>query len=235
MQTEKTPDLEENYSDNTFSKSNIITAIAVFMISIFIITLFLINKAEWEKKMVLSQTNDATKTDKNIEITPKNNENGVVLDKALAEAAKEDSQQMSKPENIENEENTEKISILESENSKLKAELQSLKNSDSLRVQSVNAMSSYKIYGLYRDKSGKQNEAEVAKKFHIKTEKAIKTAEINGEKAFVIPVRGVHIAKNGDTAFSIARKYYKNEKLANLIEDFNGEIKAGMIVFLPFN
>ncbi len=231
MQPENSSDSIENLTDSTFNKNNIITAIAVFMLSIFVITLFLINKAEWEKKILLLQT-DNTEPNNN-----KANKNTAALglDKALAEAAQEDSQQNSQHNATITAATATNSAILENENKQLRAELQSLKVADSLRINSIATLSSYKIYGLYKDKSGKQKEAAIAQKFNIKSEKAIKSAEVGGEKAFVVPVRGIHIAKNGDTAFSIARKYYKNEQIASLIEEFNGEIQAGMIVFLPFD
>jgi nucleoid-associated protein YgaU len=221
--------------DETVSKSTIITVISVFMISVFVIALFLINKSEWEKKLILAQVNSVGNVS---QVTTKNQkivatENPILVDKALEEAAKEDSQN-----NVGNETkalNEEEKEALEAENERLKAQVQAFKTTDSMRIENIMTMSSYKIYGLYRDKTSKQTDVSVAKKFNIKSEKAIKTAEINGEKAFVVPVKGIHIAKNGDTAFSIARRYYKNEKLSKLIEDFNGEIQAGMTVFLPFN
>ncbi len=235
--------------DNTISKTTFITVIAVFAISIFVIALFLINKSEWEKKLALAQAINPVKTQKEAQLQAKTvdtktikvseNDNTILVDKALEDAEKEDVATDNTENNENNRENNEGKSELSSklatENAKLKAELQAFKIADSLRVSSFATMSSYKIYGFYRDKSGKQELSAIAKKFSIKSEKAIKIAEVNGEKAYIVPVKGLHIAKNGDTAFSIARKYYKNDKLAKLIEDFNGEIQAGMTVFLPFN
>jgi hypothetical protein len=228
-QTEQNLDKEE-LTDNTINKSTIITVISVFSISVFIIALFLINKSEWEKKLALAQTNITEPITKIDNKNTKNlqNDNTIVVDKALEEAAKEEENTSFAGAN------TEKVEELESKIEKLQADLQALQIADSLRMVSFASTQSYKIYGLYREKNTKQEIASIAKKFNIKSEKAIKLAEINGEKAYIIPVKGVHIAKNGDTAFSIARKYYKNEKLAKLIEDFNGEIQAGMLVFLPF-
>jgi ABC-type Na+ efflux pump permease subunit len=223
----------EQLTDDVVSKSTIITVISVFMISVFVIALFLINKSEWEKKLIIAQVNQGytPKVAEKIEkATP--NESIISVDKELEKAAQEDSQNADNDVKAIDEET--KLA-LETENNRLKAELQVFKAADSIRISNMSQMSSYKIYGLYRDKTLKQTDISVAKKFNIKSEKAIKNAEINGEKAFVVPVKGVHIAKNGDTAFSIARKYYKNnEKLSKLIEEFNGEIQAGMIVFLPF-
>lgn len=222
--------------DNTISKATFITVIAVFAISVFVIALFLINKFEWEKKLALAQITNLEKTQEAKTVDNKTkvatNDNTVLVDKALEDAAKED---MEITNNAESNENNQEKSELVTENTKLKAELQAFKMADSLRISNFTTMASYKIYGFYRDKSGKQELAAIAKKFSIKSEKAIKIAEVNGEKAYIVPVKGLHIAKNGDTAFSIARKYYKNDKLAKLIEDFNGEIQAGMTVFLPFN
>lgn len=235
--------INKEVPDNTISKSTFITVIAVFTISIFVIALFLINKSEWEKKLALAQATNSEKIQESTQSKTADtktkvaaNDNTVLVDKALEDAAKEDVEGTNNTENnAENSENNQKKSDFANENTRLKAELQALKIADSLRISSFTTMSSYKIYGFYRDKSGKQELAAIAKKFSIKSEKAIKIAEVNGEKAYIVPVKGLHIAKNGDTAFSIARKYYKNDKLAKLIEDFNGEIQAGMTVFLPFN
>ncbi len=224
----------EQLTDDLVSKSTIITVISVFMISVFVIALFLINKSEWEKKLIIAQVNQGYTpkvAEKTAKATP--SENIIPVDKELEKAAQEDSQDIVSDTKAIDEET--KLA-LESENNRLKTELQVFKTADSIRVSSMTQMSSYKIYGLYRDKTSKQTDISVAKKFNIKSEKAIKNAEINGEKAFVVPVKGIHIAKNGDTAFSIARKYYKNnEKISKLIEEFNGEIQAGMTVFLPFS
>jgi hypothetical protein len=229
--------INKEVPDNTISKATFITVIAVFTISVFIIALFLINKFEWEKKLAIAQATNPEKTQEQAKVDAKTtkvatNDNAVLVDKALEDAAKED---METTNNAESNENNQEKSELVTENTKLKAELQAFKIADSLRISNFTTMASYKIYGFYRDKSGKQELVAIAKKFSIKSEKAIKIAEVNGEKAYIVPVKGLHIAKNGDTAFSIARKYYKNDKLAKLIEDFNGEIQAGMTVFLPFN
>ena len=233
MQSESTEPTIEILKKKTIDKIDIITATCVFLLAVFIIALFLMNKAKWEQELDLTKA--AAKID--IKAEAKNpkpepaNENMIAVDKALLEAEKADEQESKKNKTIGNEQDIEE---LEAENERLKQENKAFRTADSVRMQGFLAMASYKIYGLYRDKSGKQTEKEVAKKFYIKSEKAIKSAEINGEKAFVVPVKGIHIAKSGDTAFSIAKKYYKNEKQAQLITDFNGEIQAGQTVFLPF-
>lgn len=232
--TEQAEQTEQILEKKAISKTDIITAICVFLLAIFIITLFLMNKIKWQQDLEMANK-AAAKTGIKVEvISPKNepaNDQAATLDNALLEAQKADEQETKKDKAIGNEQDTEE---LEAENEKLKQENKAFRAADSVRMQGFLAMASYKIYGLYRDKSGKQTEKEVAKKFYIKSEKAIKSAEINGEKAFVVPVKGIHIAKSGDTAFSIAKKYYKNDKQAQLITDFNGEIQAGQTVFLPF-
>jgi hypothetical protein len=234
MQPESTEPTIEILEKKAISKTDIITATCVFLLAVFIIALFLMSKIKWQQE--LEMANKATaKTDIKVEAKSQKpepaNENAIVIDNALLEAEKADEQETKKSKAIGNEQDTEE---LEAENEKLKQENKAFRTADSVRMQGFLAMASYKIYGLYRDKSGKQTEKEIAKKFYIKSEKAIKIAEINGEKAFVVPVKGIHIAKSGDTAFSIAKKYYKNDKQAQLITDFNGEIQAGQTVFLPF-
>lgn len=229
----------ETTTKKDLTKTDMITVLCVFLLTIFIIALFLMNKSNWEQKLALAQASNATngKTEKidEKELPPTStNENTLVVDKALLEAQKEEANTDDSNENtIENDKQGNQELIAEIE--KLKQENRNLKTADSVRMNGFMAMASYKIYGLYKDKSGKLTDKDVAKKFNIKSEKAIKIAEINGEKAYVVPVKGVHIAKSGDTAFSIAKKYYKNDKQAKLVEDFNGEIQAGQTVFLPFN
>jgi LysM repeat protein len=228
----QTEPVENFATEKEITKTDIITVLAVFLLTIFIIALFLLNKATWENKLVMAQTMEKTEAkmpEKNEK--PDNAENNVMVDKALLEAQKEEANETAEAKQTDNETANE---LLRAEIDKLKHENKALKTADSLRMNAFGSMASYKIYALYKEKEAKQTTQEIAKKFNIKSEKAIKTAEINGEKAYIIPVKGIHIAKSGDTAFSIAKKYYKNEKQAKIIEDFNGEIKAGQTVFLPF-
>ncbi len=222
MITEETQQEDTLLGDVT--RTHLITAIAVFMLCVFVIALFLTSKAEWQEKLIMAQVqNSNTPTPQTPKTTP--NENTVAVDKAFEEAAKEATQN---PQSV-----LESTDDLKTEIEFLKRELHQYKVADSVRNSAIANASSYKVYGFFKNEKYK-TEKEVANKFHIKSEKAIKVAELNGEKAFVVPVKGTHIAKSGETAFAIAKKYYKNEKLSELITDFNGEIKAGMVVFIPF-
>jgi nucleoid-associated protein YgaU len=222
MITQETPQEDTLLGD--VSRTHLITAIAIFMLCVFVIALFLTSKAEWQEKLIMAQAQNPTNP---VLQQPKttSNENTIAIDKALEEAAKEATQN---PQG-----SAESTDDLKTEIEFLKRELHQYKVADSVRSSAIANASSYKVYGFFKSEKYK-TEKEVASKFHIKSEKAIKVAELNGEKAFVVPVKGTHIAKSGETAFAIAKKYYRNEKLSELITDFNGEIKAGMVVFIPF-
>ncbi len=126
---------------------------------------------------------------------------------------------------------------------RISAQAQLQKQDDSLRIRAIkmNYFDAYdenhfRIYGLFRDKNRSFSEAEVAKKFNIASPNAIKKSEVGEEFWFIVPVKGVHFVKQGESSQSIAQKYYFDPKGAALIEAFNyQQIKAGKTIFIPFN
>ena len=93
----------------------------------------------------------------------------------------------------------------------------------------------FRMYGLFKDRTDTLTTAEVAARFNIANEKSVKISEANGERWFIVPVKAVHFVKEGETAHNIARRYYRDGSKARLILNFNGQLKAGTMVFVPFN
>ncbi|GAA4829235.1 hypothetical protein [Algivirga pacifica] len=92
----------------------------------------------------------------------------------------------------------------------------------------------YRMYGLFRDTKNQYSRTTVAELFNIYAPAAIESKVKMGERWFVVPVKGIHWVEKGDTAFSIAKLYYENPENHRLITRFNGKLKAGTFVFIPF-
>jgi hypothetical protein len=93
----------------------------------------------------------------------------------------------------------------------------------------------FRLYGLYKDKAGTYTIQTLARRFNISNENSIKSSEVAGEKWYIVPVKGVHLVLKGESAGSIARLYYFNPADSALIRDFNGVVRPGKMVFIPFN
>jgi nucleoid-associated protein YgaU len=48
-------------------------------------------------------------------------------------------------------------------------------------------------------------------------------------------VKGTHFVRKGESASSLAKKYYNNPNDSSLIKDFNPTIKMGNMIFIPYN
>ncbi|MEH0156652.1 hypothetical protein V6R21_21160 [Limibacter armeniacum] len=92
----------------------------------------------------------------------------------------------------------------------------------------------FRMYGLLRDKKRVYTRTMIAEKFNIYNPAAIEYKDAMDERWFIVPVKGVHYVKKGETAFSIGKLYYKNPKNHKLIQDFNPKINAGRYIFIPF-
>ena len=128
-------------------------------------------------------------------------------------------------------------------NQKLKAENLQLKEGDSLRVRSVYNNyydayddSNYRLYALYKSpKKKKLSLKNLARKFNIDNPKSIKVSSVLNDDWFIVPVKGVHFVREGETLEQLSKFYYFNTNDARLLTDFNGEIKPNKMIVIPFN
>jgi hypothetical protein len=97
------------------------------------------------------------------------------------------------------------------------------------------AENGYRIYGLFKDPHGHYDWETLSAKFHISNPKSIKKSEADGENWFVIPVKGVHFVRPGQSATALARLYYANLADSVLITDFNGPLRPYQMAFVPFD
>ncbi len=97
------------------------------------------------------------------------------------------------------------------------------------------AENGYRIYGLFKDPEGYYDWETLSAKFHISNPKSIKRSEADGEKWYVIPVKGVHFVRPGQSATTLARLYYANPADSVLITDFNGPLRSYQTAFVPFD
>ncbi|MEN7551068.1 Stp1/IreP family PP2C-type Ser/Thr phosphatase [Rapidithrix thailandica] len=93
----------------------------------------------------------------------------------------------------------------------------------------------YRLYGLLRDKNKEFNTAELSLRYNIFNTSAIKSSETLGERWFIVPVKGLHYVKEGETLTDIAEKYYTELADSSLVERFNPDVQPGKFIFIPFN
>lgn len=136
---------------------------------------------------------------------------------------------------------SEKIQDLLKENMTLKAKLDFYRKQDSvytkliaMRTFDAKDTENFRIYGLLKDKGKKYTLEEIAIKFNIPNEKAIKITEVQGDNWFIVPVKGIHFVRKAETASSIAKKYYTLLRDSVLIKEFNPSIKIDNLVFIPY-
>lgn len=117
-----------------------------------------------------------------------------------------------------------------------------LHRQDSLEVRKVYAnyfdpydAEEFRMYGLYRDPERQYSVRQVAERFNIETASAVKYSRVLDEDWYIVPVKGVHLVRPGDTPAAIAKRYYFSPDDAALIRAFNGKPEAGKFVFIPFN
>lgn len=133
------------------------------------------------------------------------------------------------------------IENLRKENMTLKAKLDFYRKQDSvytkliaMRTFDAKDIENFRIYGLFKDKGKRYTLEEIATKFHIPNEKAIKITKVQGDNWFIVPVKGVHFVRKNETAGSIAKKYYTLLSDSVLIKEFNPTIKIDNLVFIPY-
>lgn len=128
-------------------------------------------------------------------------------------------------------------------NQKLITENLKLKEGDSLRVRSVYNNyydayddNNYRLYALYKNpKNKKLSLKKLARRFNIDNPKSIKQSVVLNDDWFIVPVKGVHFVREGETSQQLAKFYYFNANDSRLLEDFNGKIKANKMIVIPFN
>lgn len=91
-----------------------------------------------------------------------------------------------------------------------------------------------RLYALFRDDEGVLKSSDVAHLFHVPTA-TIKYIPVGKEGWFIVPVKGVHFVKKGDTFKKVAKQYYADQaKAAVLLQMFNRNWQIGKYAFLPF-
>ncbi len=94
----------------------------------------------------------------------------------------------------------------------------------------------FRPYGVFKDTSGTYSSTSLAERFNVQPPAAIKEASRVGSSVwYIVPVKGVHLVRKGETLETIAKYYYFNSQDATLIAEFNPTIKEGQFVFIPFN
>lgn len=134
------------------------------------------------------------------------------------------------------------VEPLRQENITMRSKLEFYRKQDSVYASMIGGrtfdpkvLDNFRIYGLFKDKGKRYTIGEIAEKFNIPNEKAIKVSEVDGDNWFIVPVKGTHFVRKAETATSIAKKYYENVADSILIKDFNSVIKMGNMVFIPYN
>lgn len=128
-------------------------------------------------------------------------------------------------------------------NQKLMAENVKLKMGDSLRIRSVYNNyydayddNNYRLYALYKSpKKKKISLKKLARRFNIDNPKSIKQSSVLSNDWFIVPVKGVHFVREGETSKQLAKFYYFNANDSRLLENFNGKIKPNKMIVIPFN
>ena len=134
------------------------------------------------------------------------------------------------------------VEPLRQENITLKSKLEFYRKQDSVYTQMISSrtfdakdIENFRVYGLFKDKGQKYELEEVAKKFFVPNPKSIKLTEVGDDYWFIVPVKGTHFVRKGESASSLAKKYYNNVNDSSLIKDFNPTIKMGNMIFIPYN
>jgi hypothetical protein len=134
------------------------------------------------------------------------------------------------------------VEPLRQENITLKSKLEFYRKQDSVyakmtadRVFDPKDIENFRVYGLFKDRGKKYSIEEVARKFRIPNEKAVKMTEVPDGNWFIVPVKGTHFVRKAETAGSIAKKYYTDIADSVLIKEFNPIIKMGNMIFIPYN
>ncbi|MCS6832451.1 MAG: hypothetical protein NZ521_02665 [Flammeovirgaceae bacterium] len=93
----------------------------------------------------------------------------------------------------------------------------------------------YRLYGLLRDTEKKYKISEISTMFNIFNTNAIKVSEVMGEQWYIVPIKAVHFMQAGESATTLAQKYYTDLADSILIKKFNHQLVPYRHVFIPFN
>ncbi|MCS6967971.1 MAG: hypothetical protein NZM39_05255 [Bernardetiaceae bacterium] len=93
----------------------------------------------------------------------------------------------------------------------------------------------FRLYGLFKDVNNVYTLSTIAEQFNISNPNSIKISEVEGKNWYIVPVKGVHFVRLGETAGSIARIYYRNPADSVLIQLFNHKVSPGSVIFIPFD
>ena len=93
----------------------------------------------------------------------------------------------------------------------------------------------FRLYGLFRDVEKRYSSMEVSLMFNVNNANAVKSSDVLGERWFIIPMKGIHFWKEGETLTDIASMYYAEKKDSLLISKFNLDGAPGKFVFIPFD
>lgn len=93
----------------------------------------------------------------------------------------------------------------------------------------------YRVYGLYKTPENQISLVKLARKFNIENPNSIKKSTALGQDWYVVPVKGVHYLKKGETPLQVARLYYHNPKDVDILKAFNPKWEAGRNIIIPFN
>lgn len=91
----------------------------------------------------------------------------------------------------------------------------------------------FRLYGLFKDENNELSAAKLAEKFNVRAD-AVKSFDAEGGKWYIVPIKIAHYLRKGETAEGLARRYYKNNKKASLILDFNKRFDAETWIYIPF-
>ncbi len=92
----------------------------------------------------------------------------------------------------------------------------------------------FRMYGLFKDANDLYDPEMLANKFHISNVKSIKLIDAPDEKWYIVPVKGAHYIRPGESATSLAKMYYGNAADSVLLKAFNADFSPFRTVFIPF-
>ncbi len=93
----------------------------------------------------------------------------------------------------------------------------------------------YRIYGLYKAPQGEYSVVRLARMFNVENPTSIKVSTVLGKDWFIVPIKGTHFLKKGETPIQLAKMYYHNPKDVELLQKMNPKWEAGRHILIPFN
>jgi len=107
---------------------------------------------------------------------------------------------------------------------------------NSIRSHTFNSFDTdFRIYGLFKTANKSQTRESISQRFNVYNASAIKYSDVLGERWFIVPVKGIHRLKEGESLGQLATLYYKKSADSVLLHDFNPIIAPQRVVFLPFD